>query len=196
MRRNWPSPWRGRLSPALRTPKPPSRRRAAMSPSARRRIVVELRRALSELGADAIVEERGGIGLIPGGGRLVRWCSPRGRPSATPCRMPTDAGLHIIVEGHADEGVVVTVSDTGSGFDVDSIGADRLGSARRSSRAWRASPARPTSSPTSTAPPSRWDGCAREPHRAQRRPPLSPSVSHCTSSPEGSGGSSSRRLRC
>jgi len=89
-------------------------------------IVVELRRALSELGADAIVEERGGIGLIPG--RAARALVLAARQAiGNAVSHANGRGLHIIVEGHADEGVVVTVSDTGSGFDVDSIGADRLG---------------------------------------------------------------------
>lgn len=89
-------------------------------------IVVELRRALSELGADAIVEERGGIGLIPG--RAARALVLAARQAiGNAVSHASGRGLHIIVEGHADEGIVVTVSDTGSGFDVDSIGADRLG---------------------------------------------------------------------
>lgn len=89
-------------------------------------IVVELRRALSELGADAIVEERGGIGLIPG--RAARALVLAARQAiGNAVSHANGRGLHIIVERHADEGVVVTVSDTGSGFDVDSIGADRLG---------------------------------------------------------------------
>lgn len=89
-------------------------------------IIVELRRALSELGADAIVEERGGIGLIPG--RAARALVLAARQAiGNAVSHANGRGLHIIVEGHADEGVVVTVSDTGSGFDVDSIGADRLG---------------------------------------------------------------------
>lgn len=89
-------------------------------------IVVELRRALSELGADAIVEERGGIGLIPG--RAARALVLAARQAiGNAVSHANGRGLHIIVEGHADEGVVVTVSDTASGFDVDSIGADRLG---------------------------------------------------------------------
>ena len=89
-------------------------------------IIVELRRALSELGADAIVEERGGIGLIPG--RAARALVLAARQAiGNAVSHANGRGLHIIVERHADEGVVVTVSDTGSGFDVDSIGADRLG---------------------------------------------------------------------
>ena len=89
-------------------------------------IVVELRRALSELGADAIVEERGGIGLIPG--RAARALVLAARQAiGNAVSHAGGRGLHIIVEGHGDEGIGVTVSDTGSGFDVESIGADRLG---------------------------------------------------------------------
>ncbi|CAN7260049.1 ATP-binding protein [Microbacterium maritypicum] len=89
-------------------------------------IVVELRRALSELGADAIVEERGGIGLIPG--RAARALVLAARQAiGNAVSHANGRGLHIIVEGHGDEGIGVTVSDTGGGFDVASIGADRLG---------------------------------------------------------------------
>jgi signal transduction histidine kinase len=89
-------------------------------------IVAELRRALSELGADAIVEERGGIGLIPG--RAARALVLAARQAiGNAVSHVNGRGLHIIVEGHGDEGIGVTVSDTGAGFDVESIGADRLG---------------------------------------------------------------------
>ncbi|MBT2497254.1 MULTISPECIES: hypothetical protein [Microbacterium] len=89
-------------------------------------IVVELRRALSELGADAIVEERGGIGLIPG--RAARALVLAARQAiGNAVAHAGGRGLHIIAEGHGDEGIAVTVSDAGPGFDVDSIGADRLG---------------------------------------------------------------------
>ncbi|MGO4489537.1 ATP-binding protein [Microbacterium sp. 2RAF4] len=89
-------------------------------------IVVELRRALSELGADAIVEERGGIGLIPG--RAARALVLAARQAiGNAVSHAGGRGLHIIVEGHGDEGIGVTISDTGPGFDVESIGADRLG---------------------------------------------------------------------
>lgn len=89
-------------------------------------IVVELRRALSELGADAIVEERGGIGLIPG--RAARALVLAARQAiGNAVSHVNGRGLHIIVEGYGDEGIGVTVSDTGGGFDVGSIGADRLG---------------------------------------------------------------------
>jgi len=89
-------------------------------------IVVELRRALSELGADAIVEERGGIGLIPG--RAARALVLAARQAiGNSVSHANGRGLHIIAEGHGDEGIGVTVSDTGPGFDVEAIGADRLG---------------------------------------------------------------------
>ena len=89
-------------------------------------IVVELRRALSELGADAIVEERGGVGLIPG--RAARALVLAARQAiGNAVTHANERGLHIIVEGHGDEGIGVTISDTGPGFDVGAIGADRLG---------------------------------------------------------------------
>ncbi|WP_270366031.1 ATP-binding protein [Microbacterium algeriense] len=89
-------------------------------------IVVELRRALSELGADAIVEERGGVGLIPG--RAARALVLAARQAiGNAVAHANGRGLHIIVEGHGDEGIGVTISDTGPGFDVGAIGADRLG---------------------------------------------------------------------
>jgi signal transduction histidine kinase len=89
-------------------------------------IVVELRRALSELGADAIVEERGGIGLIPG--RAARALVLAARQAiGNSVSHANGRGLHIVAEGHGDEGIAVTVSDAGPGFDVRAIGADRLG---------------------------------------------------------------------
>lgn len=89
-------------------------------------IVVELRRALSELGADAIVEERGGSGLIPG--RAARALVLAARQAiGNAVAHAHGRGLHILVVGHGDEGIAVTISDTGGGFDVDAIGPDRLG---------------------------------------------------------------------
>lgn len=89
-------------------------------------IVVELRRALSELGADAIVEERGGIGLIPG--RVARALVLAARQAlGNAVTHAGGRGLHLLVEGRGDEGITVTISDTGPGFDLQAIGADRLG---------------------------------------------------------------------
>ncbi|MBO0981079.1 ATP-binding protein [Microbacterium sp. SD291] len=89
-------------------------------------VVVELRRALSELGADALIEEIGGIGLIPG--RAARALVLAARQAlGNSVAHAGGRGLHIVAEGRGDEGIVVTISDTGPGFDLDAIGADRLG---------------------------------------------------------------------
>ncbi|WP_426181774.1 ATP-binding protein [Microbacterium sp. TWP3-1-2b2] len=89
-------------------------------------IVIELRRALSELGADAIVEERGGSGLIPG--RAARALVLAARQAVgNAVAHAHGRGLHLIVEGHGDDGLTVTIMDTGDGFDMDAIGEDRLG---------------------------------------------------------------------
>lgn len=95
-------------------------------PVGTKQIVIELRRALSEIGADAIVEERGSAGLIPG--RVARALVLAARQAiGNAVTHAYGRGLHLIVEGHADEGVSVSVADSGPGFDVDAIGEDRLG---------------------------------------------------------------------
>lgn len=95
-------------------------------PVAAAQIVLELRRALSELGADAMVEERGGIGLIPG--RAARALVLAARQAlGNSVTHAHGRGLHIIAEGRGDEGISVTISDAGPGFDLTSIGPDRLG---------------------------------------------------------------------
>lgn len=89
-------------------------------------VVVELRRSLSELGADAIVEESGGLGFIPG--RAARALVLAARQAiGNAVAHAGGRGLHIVAEGHGDEGIEVTISDTGPGFDVAAIGEDRLG---------------------------------------------------------------------
>ncbi|MDP3951942.1 ATP-binding protein [Microbacterium sp.] len=89
-------------------------------------IVIEMRRALSELGADAIVEERGSAGLVPG--RVARAVVLAGRQAiGNAVTHAHGRGLHLIVEGRDDEGLTVTVTDAGDGFDLDAIGEDRLG---------------------------------------------------------------------
>ncbi|MFB4350404.1 sensor histidine kinase [Microbacterium sp. CR_7] len=95
-------------------------------PVATEQIVAELRRALSELGADAIVEQRGGLGLLPG--RVARALVLAARQAlGNSVTHAHGRGLHILVEGRGDEGITVTISDTGPGFDLEAIGADRLG---------------------------------------------------------------------
>lgn len=89
-------------------------------------VVIELRRALSELGADAVAEERGGSGLIPG--RAARALVLAARQAVgNAVTHAYGRGLHLIVEGYGDDGLTVTIMDTGDGFDVESIAEDRLG---------------------------------------------------------------------
>lgn len=89
-------------------------------------IVAELRRALSELGADAIVEERGAAGLIPG--RAARAVVLAARQAiGNAITHAHGRGLHVIAEGRADDGVTVMIIDSGPGFDMQAIGEDRLG---------------------------------------------------------------------
>lgn len=89
-------------------------------------VVVEMRRALSELGADAIVEERGVIGTIPG--RVARALVLAVRQAiGNSVAHAGGRGLHIVIRPRGEEGVEVIVSDHGPGFVLEQIGADRLG---------------------------------------------------------------------
>lgn len=96
-------------------------------PVATAQIVIELRRALSEIGADAMVEERGG-GAVAVPGRVARALVLAARQAlGNAVTHAGGRGLHIITEGLGDDGIQVTVSDTGPGFVLDEIGEDRLG---------------------------------------------------------------------
>lgn len=89
-------------------------------------IVAELRRALSELGADAIVEERGTAGLIPG--RVARALVLAARQAiGNAITHAYGRGMHVVAKGNGDDGVTLTIIDAGPGFDIESIGEDRLG---------------------------------------------------------------------
>jgi len=89
-------------------------------------IVVELRRALSELGADAIVEELGATAVVPGKAARALVLAAR-QALSNAVTHAAGRGLHIVVDGAGDRGVRVIVTDTGPGFDLDRIGQDRLG---------------------------------------------------------------------
>ncbi|MFE6997704.1 sensor histidine kinase [Microbacterium sp. NPDC057659] len=88
-------------------------------------IVAELRRTLSEQGADAVVEERGEPGSVPG--KVARALVLAARQAiGNALAHAGGRGLHVIVDA-AGAGIRVIVTDTGPGFDPDHIGEDRLG---------------------------------------------------------------------
>ncbi|MFT4156813.1 MAG: ATP-binding protein [Microbacterium sp.] len=95
-------------------------------PVALAQIVAELRRALSELGVDAIVEERGTAGVVPG--RVARALVLATRQALSNAITHAGGrGVHIVVDSRVSGGIEVVVSDCGPGFVLDEIGADRLG---------------------------------------------------------------------
>ena len=89
-------------------------------------IVAELRRALSEQGADAIVEPHGeAMATVPG--RVARAMVLAARQAITNAlQHAAGKGLHVVVVADAST-VTITVSDAGTGFELDAIGEDRLG---------------------------------------------------------------------
>ncbi|MFC4138853.1 MULTISPECIES: sensor histidine kinase [unclassified Microbacterium] len=88
-------------------------------------IVSELRRTLSEQGADAVVEERGEPGAVPG--KVARALVLAARQAiGNALTHAAGRGLHVVVE-EEDPGIRIVVSDTGPGFDLEHIGEDRLG---------------------------------------------------------------------
>lgn len=96
------------------------------APVAPAQIVVELRRALSELGVDAVVEESGSGPEIPG--RVARAVVLAARQAiGNAVTHAGGRGLHVLVDTGEGEGIRVVVSDTGPGFVLDEIGEDRLG---------------------------------------------------------------------
>ncbi|MDR2998587.1 MAG: ATP-binding protein [Microbacterium sp.] len=88
-------------------------------------IVAELRRTLSEQGADAVVEERGEPGSVPG--KVARALVLAARQAiGNALAHAAGRGLHVVVDA-TGAGIRVIVSDTGPGFDPEHIGEDRLG---------------------------------------------------------------------
>lgn len=89
-------------------------------------IVIELRRALSESGADAVVEEHGSSASIPG--RAARALVLAARQAiGNAVTHAGGRGLHLLVTGRDQHSITVTITDTGPGFDMDAVAEDRLG---------------------------------------------------------------------
>lgn len=89
------------------------------------RIADDLRRALHELDARARFDLFG-YGSVPD--RVARAVALAARQAiGNAVEHAAGRGLAVVVEGHGTTGITVRVSDTGTGFDPDEVGADRLG---------------------------------------------------------------------
>ena len=95
-------------------------------PVNRAQIVAELRRTLSEQGADAVVEERGVPAEIPGKAARAMVLAAR-QANGNALIHAGGRGLHVVAESADADRLTLTVQDTGPGFDPDAIGEDRLG---------------------------------------------------------------------
>jgi len=97
------------------------------APVSRAQIVAELRRTLSEQGVDAVVEERGSAEAeVPG--KVARAMVLAARQAiGNALAHAGGRGLHVVAESASPDRLSVTVLDSGSGFDPDAIGEDRLG---------------------------------------------------------------------
>ena len=101
-------------------------REGSDEPVSRAQIVAELRRALSEQGVDAAVEERGVAAAVPG--KVARAMVLAARQAIDNALDHAGGhGLHIIAECRGVDQLTLTVLDAGPGFDVQTIGEDRLG---------------------------------------------------------------------
>lgn len=95
-------------------------------PVHRSQIVADLRRTLSEQGADAVVEERGVPAALPQ--RVARAMVLAARQAiGNALTHAAGRGLHVIVESTGADRLTLTVVDTGDGFDPKAISEDRLG---------------------------------------------------------------------
>ena len=95
-------------------------------PVTRAQIVAEVRRALSEQGADAVVEELGVPAAIPG--RAARALVLAARQAISNALAHAGGrGLHLVAESAQADRIMLTIVDSGPGFDPEAIGEDRLG---------------------------------------------------------------------
>lgn len=95
-------------------------------PVHRSQVVADLRRTLSEQGADAVVEERGVPAAVPQ--RVARAMVLAARQAiGNSLTHAAGRGLHVIVESTGADRLTLTVVDTGDGFDPEAISEDRLG---------------------------------------------------------------------
>lgn len=96
------------------------------APIAGEQVVIELRRLLSEAGADAIVEVHGETSPLPE--RVARATVLAARQAVTNAiEHAGGRGLHVLLRASTGGGFTLTVSDTGPGFDLASVPEDRLG---------------------------------------------------------------------
>ncbi|WP_353115429.1 ATP-binding protein [Microbacterium sp.] len=89
-------------------------------------VIAELRRTLSEQGADAVVEERGEGLPVPG--KVARAIVLAARQAiGNAMSHAAGRGLHVVVDAAPGDRLEIIVSDTGPGFDPAAIAEDRLG---------------------------------------------------------------------
>ncbi|MDT0158653.1 ATP-binding protein [Microbacterium sp. ARD32] len=101
-------------------------REGSDEPVRRAQVVAELRRTLSEQGADAVVEQRGVPAEIPG--KAARALVLAARQAIGNALIHAGGrGLHVVVESPQPDRLTLTVVDAGPGFDPNEIGEDRLG---------------------------------------------------------------------
>lgn len=85
----------------------------------------DLRRAVLQMGLSVEVEHFG-HGAVPD--RVARAMALAARQAIdNSVAHAAGRGLMVVVEGHGDTGLTVKVGDTGTGFDPEQVGADRLG---------------------------------------------------------------------
>jgi len=88
-------------------------------------IAEDLQQLLNEHNTSVVVDQFG-AGEVPG--RVARAIALAARQAIENAIVHAHGrGLAVVIEGHGDTGLTVKVSDTGGGFDLDSVASDRLG---------------------------------------------------------------------